>query len=240
MQDDFDRIIARATSANAAPTLLVTIFLGANDACSRGDSEYVPWATFEKNIRAFVETILVADNMANTKIILITPPPIGIPAPTSAQGLSPEEIEDTNEYKREGPGYKTYMNKKRYAEGIMRIAGEYEETGRVVGLNFWKHIIDAFLKETEDESGDGKEEVVESEMPPGCGFIGARSFGKGWFTDGLHLNVKAYNVMSRTLMDIITAKWPELAPDQLLIRNLERERERELAQFHLSDVSHEN
>ena len=222
MKSDFDRIVARATSPNAAPTLLFTIFLGANDACSRGDSEYVPWKTFQANIRAFVETILTQDTMVNTKIVLITPPPIGIPSPTLKQELSPEEIEDRNMWKRDGPAFKTYMNKKRFAEGIMRIAEDYKETGRVVGLNYWQELINAFESEIKDESTDGMGESFDlDELPPGCGLLGARSFSTGWFTDGLHLDAKAYNVLSRTLMHAITANWPELAPDQMLIRTAE-------------------
>ncbi len=115
----------------------MTIFLGANDACIMGQEPYVPWPRFSSNIRGFIDTIFKQETMAATKIILITPPPIGIPAPTLDHPLSPEEIADTNEWKQQKPWYKTYMSKKQYAEGIMEMAREYEGTGRVAGLNFW-------------------------------------------------------------------------------------------------------
>ncbi|KAJ4368165.1 hypothetical protein N0V83_006521 [Neocucurbitaria cava] len=215
LQSDFDRIITRATAPNAAPTLLFTIFVGANDACMIGDTEYVPWAKFEANIRAFVETILTQDAMSQTKIVLITPPPISGPSPAKKAGMTEEEVEDANFWKKEGPRYKTYMSKKRYAEGMMRIASEYEETGRVVGLDFWHALVAAGLNESESGDADGNAGEYDEDMPPGCGLIGAKQFGKGWFTDGLHLDVKGYNVLSKTLFERITSQWPELAPERL-------------------------
>jgi len=172
-----------------------------------GDSEYVPWPQFEANIRAFVETILTQDKMSNTKIVLIGPPPIdGSPTPLRAEA-SEEEIGDTNDLLRLGQRYRTYASKKRYAEGMMRIAKEYEETGKVAGLNFWQDIVDALYRE---EGG-----VYDEELPPGSGLLGSRAFGKGWFTDGLHLDVKGYGVLSNALFTLVTEKWPELAPERI-------------------------
>jgi len=197
---DYDRIIRRATAPSAAPTLLFTIFLGANDACFIGHREYVPWPTFESNIRRFVESILTQDALSQSKIVLITPPPIAIALAEPTESLSEKEMETENENMRKGQGFKTYMSKKRYADGIMQIASEYEETGRVVGLNFWQKLIDAVLAE-EGQS-------YNEDMPPGCGLLGAIEFGKGWFTDGLHLS---YDVLSQALFKLITETWPGLA-----------------------------
>lgn len=209
IKSDFDRIITRAAWPNSPPTLLFTIFLGANDAAMMGDSEYVPRAKFEANIRAFVETILTQDAMADTKIVLITPPPINSPAPVRDPAMTDEQIEDTNQWKMESPRYKSYMSKKRYAQIIMQIAGEYEETGRVVGLDFWREIVNAMLNE------EGSGESLDEHMGPGCGLVGAKAFSKGWFTDGLHLDVKGYKVLSEALFKLITEKWPGLAPERL-------------------------
>ncbi|KAH9882092.1 hypothetical protein J1614_001264 [Plenodomus biglobosus] len=207
LKSDFDRIITRATSPNAPPTLLFTIFLGANDACIIGDTEYVPWPDFEANIRMFVETILTQDAMSNTKIVLIGPPPINGSSSAIDDSQTADEVAEINSWRKQGPRYKTYVSKKRYAEGMMRIAAEYEETGRVVGLNFWREIVDAMYKE---QGG-----VYDEELPPGSGLLGAGSFGNGWFTDGLHLDVKGYSVLSKALFELITSKWPELAPERL-------------------------
>lgn len=203
---DFGRIIAQAIAPNAPRTLLFTIFLGANNACFIGEKEYVPLPTFEANIRKFVETILVRDAMTDTKIVPIMPPPINIPTP-DAEGKDEDEMRDANEVKREMRGYKTYMSKRRYAERIMQLAREYEETGWVIGPDFWGDQVRARLKEFGEEFNEGK--------LPGSGLHGARDFGEGYFTDGLHLDKKGYNVLSRGLYDAMLMKWPELAPDYL-------------------------
>jgi lysophospholipase L1-like esterase len=208
LKSDFERIIHRATSPNAAPTLLFTIFIGANDACFIGQEEYVPWPTFSANIRYFIETILTQDALAQTKIVLITPPPINGSEAKLNGGQTQEEVEEMNELMKGGQRYRTYMSKKRYAEGLMEIADEYAETGRVVGVNFWRGIVEA--------SGFGTwEEFERSGLWPGSLLIGAKSFEKGWFTDGLHLDKKGYGVLNKMLMETVVGKWPELAPEKL-------------------------
>ncbi|KAI4623681.1 hypothetical protein J4E80_003493 [Alternaria sp. BMP 0032] len=207
VNEDFARIISSATAPEAAPTLLFTIFLGANDACFIGEKEYVPWPTFSANIREFLDTILTEQAMENTKIVLITPPPINGSVVDTGESRSAREIQEINESRKEGPRYKTYMSKKRYADGLMQIAKEYEETGRVVGLNYWQHMVDAVVAE------EGWQ--YDEDVPPGCGLLGAKSFPAGWFTDGLHLNVQGYSVLNRELYELVTAKWPELAAEKL-------------------------
>jgi lysophospholipase L1-like esterase len=207
LRDDFDRIIRRATAPEAAPTLLFTIFIGANDACFIGDKEYVPWPLFSANIRAFLDTILTEQAMEDTKIVLITPPPINGAVVDAEETRSAREIQEINQSRKEGPRYKTYMSKKRYADGLMQIAKEYEETGRVVGLNYWQHMVDAVVAE------EGWK--YDEDAAPGCGLLAAKTFPAGWFTDGLHLNVKGYGVLNKELYNLMTAKWPELAAERL-------------------------
>jgi lysophospholipase L1-like esterase len=205
---DFNRIIERCTSFRSPPTLLFTIFVGANDACFIGNKEHVPWPRFSTNIRFFIETIVTQDAMSDTKIVIITPPPINGPEAWSTGGLDKEDLDAANQAKMEGLRYKTYMSKKRYAEGLMEIVKEYEETGRVIGLNFWRGIV--------EESGLGNwDEWEVSGLWPGSGLIGAKSFEQGWFTDGLHLDVKGYGVLNRMLTEAVTKTWPELMSERL-------------------------
>lgn len=124
--------------------------------------------------------------------------------------MTPEQIEKANSWKMEAPRYKTYVSKRRYAEGIMQIAKEYEETGRVVGLDYWNALVDAKIEEDGEEGA--AEELVRM---PGCGLVGAKKFKEGWFTDGLHLDKKGYNVLSKELMKLVTGTWPDLAPEKL-------------------------
>jgi hypothetical protein len=75
------------------------------------DKEVVPWEIFRANIRGFIDTILshilTDDGLANTKIVLMTPPPIAIPAPETDESMDEAQVEDTNRRKKEWPGYKS-------------------------------------------------------------------------------------------------------------------------------------
>lgn len=146
--------------------------------------------------------------MADTKIVLISPPPSSFQSPVVQTGMSEEEVQERNEARREGPRYKTYMAKKAYAEAVMRIVREYEGTGRVGGVDLWRRVREGGVERGVE--GEEEEEGGE-EMLPGCGLIGAKQFAKGWFTDGLHLDVLGYRVLFEGLMEVVEEKWPELA-----------------------------
>jgi hypothetical protein len=195
-----------------------------------GKTEYVPLPQFSDNIRSFVEEILTQDRLSDAKIVLITPPPINVPEPLPSDhdslGLAMAKALKDKDPKQDR-GYMTYMSKKRYAEGIMSIAKEYEETERVVGLDYWRALVEAGL----EEQGRKREEADDDTFP-GCGLSGAKEFGNGWFTDGLHLDKKvrpctlrcfdlatnvtqAYNVLSKVLTETVIGKWPELSPERV-------------------------
>lgn len=138
---------------------------------------------------------MVQDKLNDTKIVLITPPPINIPDP-SPEDVNKREDPDlgprfaaapASHDPKEEKGYRTYISKKRYAEKIMEIAKSYEDTNRVIGLNFWKALIDAAL---EEQHRLGDEDAYDEDRLPGCGLKWAKAFKPGYFTDGLHLNGK--------------------------------------------------
>ncbi|KAL1597794.1 hypothetical protein SLS60_008281 [Paraconiothyrium brasiliense] len=213
VKSEFSRLVKQITTAEAPPTLLFTIFLGANDACFIGEREYVPLPQFSDNIRSFVEEILIQDKLTSAKIVLITPPPINVPEPLPSddESLGPAmamALKGERDPKKDR-GYRTWVSKRRYAEGILSIAKEYEETGRVMGLDYWTALVDAGLEE------QGRKGEVDEDRFPGCGLPGAKEFGKGWFTDGLHLDVKAYNVLSKVLTETVLQTWSELSPDRI-------------------------
>lgn len=205
----FDAMIRQTIAPDAPKTLLFTILLGTNDAVyATEDKEMVPLPQFSENIRGFLDTILTEQALEDAKIVLITPPPISIPSPKLTSEMMQEDVEKENARRKQSLYYMTYMNKKRYAEEIMEIAKEYAETQRVVGLNAWQDIVNALVEEMSCE--------YDPNVPPGCGLLGAKGFPKGWFTDGLHLDVKAYAVINKGLFKLITKTWPELAPENLL------------------------
>jgi len=116
-------------------------------------------------------------------------------------------MEGLNKEERKSRGYRTFINKKRYAELIMKIAVECEGTGRVTGLDFWGDMVRKRLSEIKGE--------YDENMLPGCGLYGSRDFGDGYFTDGLHLDTKGYGILSRGLYEKIVSTWPQMAPDLL-------------------------
>jgi hypothetical protein len=146
--------------------------------------------------------------VAETKIVLITPPPTNINRPFDV-GVSKEDFTRLNEEEKRRHSYKSFSNKKRYAEKVMRIAAEYGETGRVVGLDFWGDLIRVGFKERGEEYDENK--------LPGCGLYGVDEFGEGYFTDGLHLDAKGYDVLSQGLYNKVVSTWPELAPEALSV-----------------------
>ncbi|KAF2258512.1 SGNH hydrolase [Lojkania enalia] len=220
LEPNFRRLVEQAVEPGAGQTLLVTIFLGANDACLPPWTAHVPLPRFEANIREFVETILSKEELYDTKIVLITPPPINIKSrkraapqdgdlgPAFAATVSKLSKED----RKQDRGYQTYLSKKRYGEKIMEIAKSFEHTGCVAGLNFWKALIDAAL---DDQQRLGDEDAYDEERLPGCGLEEAEEFGEGYFTDGLHLDGKSYDILSKGLVDLMLERWPELAPGKL-------------------------
>jgi hypothetical protein len=146
--------------------------------------------------------------MAETKIVLITPPPTNINRSFDI-GVNREDFGGLNEEEKRGHSYKTFSNKKRYAEKVMRIAAEYGETGRVVGLDFWGDLIRVGFKERGEEYNEDR--------LPGCGLYGVDEFGEDYFTDGLHLDAKGYDVLSQGLYNKVVSTWPELAPEALSV-----------------------
>jgi hypothetical protein len=180
----FEKFMRLLEEAQLPPPLLFVIFLGANDAVLPRFSQHVPLPEYEANLRYYVDTLLAHPMTKGTKIVLITPPPIDIPPsddedefdiPVVRAQLTSEDLD--------GPGYRTYLNKKMYAEKVMEIARSYGGSGDlVVGLDFWTAMINY-------GRAMGKEKGIpdHDERLPGSGLSGAVYFGREVFLDGLHL-----------------------------------------------------
>ncbi|KAH0566325.1 hypothetical protein GP486_000261 [Trichoglossum hirsutum] len=201
--------------AQLPPPLLFTVFLGANDAVLPRFSQHVPLPEYEANLRYYVDTLLAHPMTKGTKIVLITPPPIDImplsegelggelDIPVVRQQLTSQDLDD--------PGYRTYLNKKMYAEKVMEIARSYDGSGGlVVGLDFWTAMINY-------GRAMGKEKGIsdDDERLPGSGLPGAVHFGREVFLDGLHLGPLGYDVLSGELLSLLTNMWPELRKESL-------------------------
>ncbi|EDN06058.1 predicted protein [Histoplasma mississippiense (nom. inval.)] len=143
---------------------------GANDACLLSSGPYVPLPEFEEHIRHYVNSILDHPGAQNTKIILITPPPVDVPSSEmdSADDL-PEVAEVMQSIAKLSRGYKTWASKRLFAEKIVEIGREFErQTDRVAVLDFWTAVTKAKCNElgfTDEEF----HELDTRDMLPGSG-----------------------------------------------------------------------
>jgi len=185
----FDSLIQRVRQQETQPPLLFTIWLGANDAGLPEYRPYVPLDKFEANLRYFIDTILAEEKMHTTKVVLIAPPPINLPASDENDLDLGPEVQAYADAAREMKGYKIYVNKAVYARKVMEIAKSYG-SDRVVGLDYWRAVVNSELKEQELETLDPDVDVdfeSNDKRLPGSGLPGSQNFRKGMFTDGLHL-----------------------------------------------------
>ncbi|KAI0317859.1 SGNH hydrolase-type esterase domain-containing protein [Amylostereum chailletii] len=76
----FEQILAKKTEQpHVPPVRLLTIWFGANDACIKPSPQHVPLDQFITNLRAMIHLVTSpssAHHSPQTKIILLTPPPI--------------------------------------------------------------------------------------------------------------------------------------------------------------------
>ena len=192
-------ILEDARDYSNVPPLLVTIFLGANDACflyglsTPTPTNLVPLPDFLSYIRGFVEQIIHNPAFTSTKVLLITPPPIDVPCPLS--DLLMDELGEQSQKEailqaKKGRGYRTWAEKRKYAEAIVALAEELKEKSEMQGT---VEIFDAWKAITTAKIGEGEEGFAaldKSETMPGCGLPGATEFGTDWFRDGLHFGKK--------------------------------------------------
>ncbi|KAG5290937.1 hypothetical protein I7I50_00840 [Histoplasma capsulatum G186AR] len=216
----FEReIVNKITDRGPPAPLFITIFLGANDACLLSSGPYVPLPEFEEHIRHYVKSILDHPGAQNTKIILITPPPVDVPSSEmdSADDL-PEVAEVMQSMAKLSRGHKTWASKRLFAEKIVDIGREFErQTERVAVLDFWTAMTKAKCNElgfTDEEFHD----LDTRDMLPGSGLPGAKMFGKEFLIDGLHFGSRGYDILTRELFGLFLAKWPELKRENFPLR----------------------
>lgn len=186
--DHFQHHVLRQADQRGVPApLFITIFLGTNDACLPPVGVHVPLPEYEENIRHYVNSILEHPATKGTKVILISPPPIDVPAETLAEIDIPSVVAIMRTVAQSGRGHTNWVSKRRYAEKIVEIGRDFQEkTDLVAVLDFWT----AITKFACQADGDAEEayRVLDAEdLLPGCGLPGAKEFGRDIFTDRLHL-----------------------------------------------------
>ncbi|KAI1916608.1 hypothetical protein LOZ61_000876 [Ophidiomyces ophidiicola] len=240
LRQAFDERILNTVKERGLPSpLFITIFLGANDACFLGgdDRTYVPIAQYEKHIRHYVDTILEHPATKDTRVILISPPPVDVPPPPSTDFDLESVVEATRAAAAMGRGHRTWESKRKFAKKITEIGHEFEaKTDRFAPFDFWTLITKV---KCQDETDSDVDEIFHKldleDTLPGSGTPGAPRFGLEYFIDGLHFGEKVslstahylfvfakvgqgYDVLGRELLKLLLSKWPELNKENFPVR----------------------
>ncbi|KAI1918764.1 porphobilinogen deaminase [Ophidiomyces ophidiicola] len=223
LRQAFDKRILDTVKERGLPSpLFITIFLGANDACFLGgdDRTYVPIAQYEEHIRHYVDTILEHPATKDTRVILISPPPVDVPPPPSTDFDLESVVEATRAPAAMGRGHRTWESKRKFAKKINEIGHEFEaKTDRFALFDFWTLITKV---KCQDETDSDVDEIFHKldleDTLPGSGMPGAPRFGLEYFIDGLHFGEKGYDVLGRELLKLLLSKWPELNKENFPLR----------------------
>ncbi|KAM5429953.1 hypothetical protein McanCB49686_005802 [Microsporum canis] len=213
LRRQFSEYLMGAIKSRGPPApLFITIFLGANDACLSMNGPMVPLQEYEDHIRHYLTTILDDPATKDTRVILISPPPVNVPVPVGEPLLdNPDAAIILRSVASQGRGHRTWESKRTFAKKIVEIGKEYEaKSGRVAVLDLWYSITKSVCRIEGTTQDDAFYHLDIDEMLPGSGMPGAKPFENGYFTDGLHLGDKAYQILGRELLDLALTKWPEL------------------------------
>lgn len=167
--------------------LLIAIWFGFEDSRLPPLPIHIPLVEFEMNLRHYVDTILEHPNMHSTKIILITPPPINVESVT--RGLLPPlpGFAWLHDEAMETRAHKTWLARRLYAETVVEVAQEYEDTMQVGVIDLWRGI-------TQLACGDGLpgdfDYLDRKHTLPGCGLPGAAELGEDILQGDMFLGEK--------------------------------------------------
>jgi hypothetical protein len=189
----FDQLLEELEEEEQSP-LLVTIWLGANDATIGFVA--VPLDSFITNLRRFIDQLLRHPNLKTTKIVLMTPPPINASMLVSLETKDEEARQQMLTVIKTGIAWRVWVRKMEYSSACMKLAAEYGKQGenRVVGLDVFRAMVNYGLqsegKEIIPYNEPLTEDLAEEKLIPGCSLPGAKLLPDGTFSDGLHLDAE--------------------------------------------------
>ncbi|PVU90078.1 hypothetical protein BB559_004803 [Furculomyces boomerangus] len=174
---------------------LVTIFFGANDATTTDFPQHVPLDEYKQNIIDMVNHIKDPASeyyMPETKVILITPPPIC----EAMWGAKLLEL-----------GYpttnRTNERAKMYADALIEVG----ETLNVPVINLWKEFMQKIEELRSNHDPNNPTENFENNIESG-------KFGFDRFLyDGLHPNSGGNDLIFNSLKKTIAENYPDLVAD---------------------------
>ncbi|KAK2746099.1 hypothetical protein FQN57_003439 [Myotisia sp. PD_48] len=165
-----------------ATVRLMTIFFGANDAELQGP-QFVPLNVYQQNLTTMIQAFELD---VQTKVLLLTPPPI-------------------NEYQLDKSplkGSRSAENTKRYADACRKVGEECgKDSNNVAVVDIWS----AFMAKAGWKEGQpliGSKDVPENAMLAAL------------LTDGLHFSPNGYKIMYHEVMKVIAEKYPLEMPEE--------------------------
>lgn len=192
LHDAFQNFVVDVAEKRGPPApLLITIWLGYEDARLPPLAVHVPLKEFEQHLRHYVRTILDHPGMKDTRIVLITPPPTNVKPPKEPPFSFPGSTEIQRNMVLRTRAHRTWLSKRKYAEKVVEIGEEFEdETMRVAVINFWQSVTQWACSEGRNGISEDFDELDEIDTLPGCGLPKAKVFGEEMFSDGIHLGRK--------------------------------------------------
>ncbi|KAL2006180.1 hypothetical protein VTN00DRAFT_9834 [Thermoascus crustaceus] len=217
LHDAFQDFIIDVAEKRGPPApLLITIWLGYEDAHLPPLAVHVPLKEFEQHLRRYVRAILDHPGMKDTRIVLITPPPTNVKQPQEPPIPFPGSTEIQRNMVLRTRAHRTWLSKRKYAEKVVEIGEEFEDkTLRVAVIDLWYSVTRWACSEEINGVSTGFDELDEIDTLPGCGLPKAKVFREEIFSDSIHLGKKAHEILASELLDLIRGRWPEISPESL-------------------------
>ncbi|KAJ9095824.1 hypothetical protein QFC19_007439 [Naganishia cerealis] len=186
----FERIFAKKErQAGLPPVKLVTIWFGANDASVPGTAQSVPLEKYVDNLNYYISSLVEPSSdyyQPEARVILITPPPF-VMSMRLEQPLPPHLPKEQQGKERD------LERTRKFKDACLSVGNEWSQktSGKVQSLDFWKLVVDTVGSENDNDL-------------------------RPLFTDGLHLQPKAYRVLFDELMKlVVTLRWEDLDPAKM-------------------------
>ena len=109
---DSSKCLTRKEDEHTPKIRVITIWFGANDACIPPSPQHVPLDEFVANLRQMVSLVRAADPSHETRIILLTPPPVN----TRQRGAALAARDPPQACDRK------FLVTKQYAEAVLAVA----------------------------------------------------------------------------------------------------------------------
>jgi lysophospholipase L1-like esterase len=189
---------------------MVTLWLGTNDSAVYPGA--VPLSQYISQMRAIILTLL---SQNTPRILIITPPPVNLRPVTEPDA---EENSDSEIWNL--PYRRSILAKMTFAAAAVKLVRDMQQENsseyldRLEVVDIWRGMTNKALVQSGQEPIPLTEELTRDVLTkhkcPGTGLPDTQMLPDGWFSDGLHLRAKGYEVIGEQVFGTIEEKWPGL------------------------------